>query len=53
MIRFIDLRGQITDVEECPVEFAFFNTVTDRFLSSSFADDHVVRCIRLMPEWVL
>lgn len=31
MLRFIDLRGQITDIEECPVEFAFFDTVTDTF----------------------
>lgn len=33
MIRFIDLRGQITDIEECPVEFTFFDTTTDTFVT--------------------
>jgi hypothetical protein len=32
MIRFIDLRGQIYEVEDTPVHFAFFETVTETFL---------------------
>lgn len=32
MIRFIDLRGQVDDIEDYPVHFAYFDTVTSSFI---------------------
>jgi len=64
VIRFIDIRGQDTNYR-----FAFFDTITDRFLTlgndqvwDSKADllegtvpndPLVARCVGLMPDWAL
>ena len=64
MIRFIDLSGQDTSYR-----FAFFDTITDRFLilgndqvwnskadllEGTVPNDPLVdRCVGLMPDWAL
>lgn len=39
MIRFIDLRDQIIDIEDDPVRFAFYDTVTSCFLDLNGSQD--------------
>ncbi len=55
MIRFIDLTGQIylDEDEESPIKvFAFFDTVTDKFLSFSGFEkwESIERFLNLIPK---
>lgn len=45
MIRFIDLRGQIDEVEDTPVHFAFFDTVSDRFVEMNATQEWSSRAL--------
>lgn len=68
MIRFIDLGKQIGLDDEWPREFAFYDTITDRFIghgdsqtwaswddltvSAKYVPEFLTRVKPLCPEWV-